>query len=102
MGFAVRVTHRRSQLHLVRNDYVERVLREAGVTDPVGTITGVMPGAQAEIIVQAVNEGLQGVASDPIVFTMPAMASRKAETISAAASELPELAAMGASSGARS
>jgi len=29
------------------------------------------PGQSVQIIVQAVNAGLQGVASDPIIFTVP-------------------------------
>ena len=39
--------------------------------DPMGMIAGVMPGQLVRIIVQAVNGNLQGVASDPIEFTMP-------------------------------
>lgn len=39
--------------------------------EPMGAITGVLPGQTAEIIVQAVNGNLQGVASEPILFTVP-------------------------------
>jgi len=38
---------------------------------PIGSISGVLPGQTAQIIVQAVNGSLQGVASDPIIFTVP-------------------------------
>jgi hypothetical protein len=37
----------------------------------MGMIAEVMPGQLVRIIVQAVNGNLQGVASDPIEFTMP-------------------------------
>lgn len=39
--------------------------------DPVGLISSVLPGQTAQIIVQAVNGPLQGVASEPIQFAMP-------------------------------
>ena len=39
-------------------------------TEPIGIITGVMPGQRAQIIAQAVNNNMQGVASDPIIFTV--------------------------------
>ena len=39
-------------------------------TEPIGIITGVMPGQRAQIIVQAVNNNMQGVASDPIIFNV--------------------------------
>jgi hypothetical protein len=39
--------------------------------DPMGSITGIMPGQRLQIVVQAVNGNLQGVASEPIQFTMP-------------------------------
>ena len=39
--------------------------------DPMGMISDVMPGQRVRLIVQAVNGNLQGVASDPIEFTMP-------------------------------
>jgi hypothetical protein len=38
---------------------------------PMGSISDVLPGQTAQIIVQAVNGSLQGVASEPIVFTVP-------------------------------
>lgn len=40
-------------------------------TEPMGAISGVVPGQPVEIIVQAVNGDKQGVASEPIVFTLP-------------------------------
>ena len=39
--------------------------------DPIGMIKNVLPGQRVRIIVQAVNGNRQGVASDPIEFTMP-------------------------------
>lgn len=39
--------------------------------DPIGSISDVLPGQTVLIIVQAVNDTLQGVASEPIQFTMP-------------------------------
>ena len=44
----------------------------AGTTGPIGAIAGVPPGQTAQIIVQAVNGSLQGVASEPVLFAMPA------------------------------
>lgn len=38
---------------------------------PLGSISGVLPGQTALIIVQAVNGSLQGTASEPISFAMP-------------------------------
>ena len=58
-------------------------------TEPIGIITGVMPGQRAQIIVQAVNEGQQGVASDPIVFTMPLVTQAKAKTPAATEPDWP-------------
>jgi hypothetical protein len=43
----------------------------ASTPGPIGSITGVAPSQTAQIIVQAVNNGLQGVASDPITFAVP-------------------------------
>jgi hypothetical protein len=37
-------------------------------TQPIGIIKGVLPGQRAQIVVQAVNDNMQGVATDPIVF----------------------------------
>ena len=49
-------------------------------TEPLGIIQGVQPGQRVQIIVQAVNEGQQGVASDPIVFNVPIDAQAKTTT----------------------
>lgn len=48
-------------------------------TEPIGTIKGIQPGQTVQIIVQAVNETLQGVASDPILCTIP-LVTKKVET----------------------
>lgn len=53
---------------------------------PLGSIGGVLPGQSAQIIVQAVNGSLQGVASEPIVFTVPLpVAGREGKTAAPAA-----------------
>lgn len=51
--------------------------------DPMGSISGVLPGQAVQIIVQAVNEALQGVASEPIQFTMPIVVTNKPSTTAA-------------------
>jgi len=43
-------------------------------TEPMASISGVLPGQTAQIIVQAVNGAAQGVASEPILFTVPTVA----------------------------
>ena len=43
----------------------------ASTTDPMASIREVSPGQTVEILVQAVNGSLQGVASEPIFFTLP-------------------------------
>jgi hypothetical protein len=48
-------------------------------TEPVGIIPGVMPGQTVQIVVQAVNGNLQGVASDPVVFTVPLAVAKAPE-----------------------
>ena len=40
--------------------------------DPMATIPNVLPGDTVQIVVQAVNGTLQGVASDAVTFTVPA------------------------------
>lgn len=45
---------------------------------PLATIAGVLPGQTVEIIVQAVNGSLQGVARVPVVFTLPAARVKEA------------------------
>ena len=53
----------------------------ASTTGPLGSISGVEPGKTVQLIVQAVNGNLQGVASDPIQFTVliPAAKVREAQ-----------------------
>lgn len=51
----------------VETDYV----LAASSLEPIGSIKDVLPGQTVQIIVQAVNGRLQGVASDPIQFTIP-------------------------------
>lgn len=47
--------------------------------DPIATIPGALPGQTVQLIVQAVNEaGSQGVASEPVQFTMPLVAGKAA------------------------
>ena len=43
----------------------------ASTTDPMASIRDVLPGHTVELRVQAVNGTLQGVASEPILFTLP-------------------------------
>ncbi len=43
----------------------------ASSKEPMASITDVLPGQTVKILVQAVNENLQGVASDPVLFTLP-------------------------------
>ena len=43
----------------------------ASTTEPLAAIADVAAGQTVQIIVQAVNGGRQGVASEPIVFTLP-------------------------------
>ncbi len=59
--------------------------------DPLGSIPGVLDGQTVRLIVQAVNGNLQGVASDPIEFTMPLQAKEaiRAAAIAASASVEP-------------
>lgn len=55
----------------------------ASTTEPMAAITGVEPGRTVQFIVQAVNGNLQGVASDPIQFTVliPAAKVREAQPV---------------------
>ena len=43
----------------------------ASSVEPMATLTGVAAGETLELVVQPVNNGSQGKASEPIVFTMP-------------------------------
>ena len=53
-------------------------------TDPMATIADVLPGQTVQFIVQAVNGTLQGVASDPVVLTLPLARGHSAEPKAAA------------------
>ena len=55
--------------------------------EPLAALSGFAPGQTVQIIVQAVNDGLQGVASEPIQFAMPIVRAKveKAEPASAVA-----------------
>ena len=43
----------------------------ASTTEPVAVIGGVAAGQTVQIVVQAVSGNLQGVASEPVIFTLP-------------------------------
>ena len=58
----------------------------ASSLEPIMTFSGIEPGQAVQIIVQAVNGSLQGVASEPIIYTIilaspKAAAGKKAEAI---------------------
>jgi hypothetical protein len=57
----------RTMLIGVQQDYVLAASSKA----PLGSLGSILPGQTVQIIVQAVNANLQGVASEPIVFTVP-------------------------------
>jgi hypothetical protein len=59
----------------------------ASTSAPVGVIAGVLPGQSVEIVVQAVNGSKQGVASAPVVYTVPAAKAVAAPTKRAKAEE---------------
>ena len=65
----------------------------ASTTEPVAFISPVPAGVMVEIIVQAVNENLQSVASDPVYLEIPATpvaeAEKAAEALTPAAPALP-------------
>lgn len=71
-------------------------------TEPIGLIAGVLPGQLAQIIVQAVNENQQGVASDPIVFQVPVEAQAKTTTTEPLSLPLKEEALAATGDGAKS
>jgi hypothetical protein len=48
--------------------------------DPMAAISDVAPGQTVELIVQAVNGSLQGVASDPVLFTVSVVIAAPAGT----------------------
>ncbi len=63
----------------------------ASTTEPLALITPVPMGTKVEIIVQAVNDGLQSVACDPVTITIPS-AETAAPTAATVANEEAELA----------
>ena len=62
------------------------VLAASG-TEAMAALTGYAPGQMVQIIVQAVNGGLQGVASEPVIFTMPTLRAKveKPESVAVSA-----------------
>ena len=67
----------------LQNNYV----LSASGKEPMAALPGFAPGQTVQIIVQAVNGSLQGVASEPIQFTMPILRAKaeKAEPVTASA-----------------
>ncbi len=55
----------------VQSDYV----LSASSQSPMASLTGFAPGVSVQIVVQAVNAGRQGLASEPIVVTIPPAAA---------------------------
>lgn len=55
-------------------------------TEPMVSVSDVMTGQTLQIIVQGVNDNLQGVASEPITFMVPAAAQAQAATVETAGS----------------
>lgn len=60
----------------------------ASSVPPLATIPGVLPGQTVQLLVQAVNGSLQGVASEPLIFTLPG-AQAKEPIASPVALEVP-------------
>ena len=56
--------------------------------DALAIISGVAPGQAVEIIVQAVNGSLQGVASEAVVFTLPVARAKETKTAAPATEAL--------------
>ena len=56
----------------------------ASGTEPMALISDLLPGAQINVIVQAVNGDAQGKASEPVVYTVPATATENTEPVTAA------------------
>ena len=67
-------TRYRCRLRLVGVESGYRLVASGPV--PMLAVTGVLPGQTAELIVQAVNGSLQGVASEPILFLVPALRTK--------------------------
>ena len=62
----------------------------ASTTEPIGALGGFLPGQTVQIIVQAANGNLQGVASDPIQFTVPVLIAVNAAQPAAAPAKATE------------
>ena len=69
-------------------------------TQPMGIIAGVQPGVTVQIVMQAVNENSQGVASEPVLFTMPAAAKPEAVQADAGLAPLAAISPNGNGNGA--
>ncbi len=69
----------RMRLVGVQTDYVLAARSVA----PLATISDVLPGQTVEILVQAVNGNLQSVASEPVIFTLPAVAVAEPKKVAA-------------------
>ncbi len=61
-------------------------------TTPLGLIPGLQPGTTVQFVMEAVNGGSQGVASEPVLFTVPLMQAAAKPVVSEA--ELAPLAAI--------
>ena len=76
----------------------------ASSLEPMAQITGIEPGRTVQLIVQAVNGNLQGVASDPVQFTVLIPVAKAPEAKAAATvvlAETPELKTNGNGNGHR-
>lgn len=82
----------RFRVRMLRLGIDDEYLLAARATGTMALIDNIVPGQTALIIVQAVNSsGQQGVASEPIEFTMPTAAAKTAEAPSGVAPLLPEV-----------
>lgn len=61
----------------------------ASTTEPIASVSNVMPGQTMQFAVQGVNDTLQGVLSDPIQFSMPPVEKPKAKETKAAEAPRP-------------
>ena len=61
----------------------------ASTVDPMAPLSGFPPGVTVEIIVQAVNVQQQGVASEPIAFTVPPSVPRVEQPAATAVAAAP-------------
>ncbi len=67
-------TRYRCRMRLVGVEMDYRLVASGPV--PLLTVPGVLPGQTAELVMQAVNRSLQGVASEPILLTVPPLRAR--------------------------